>query len=185
MQILDQRPSTGLAGLLDRSKTAGTGLPTDANRFSDLLSATQGNAAAPEPATKTDAAQEDAETIARMQKELDAYKRERDEVVRNRTSVPPAFQIALPATAEGYTPFVTPDQQALLDRITDSYIGRPQRDFEKMWEELDANGVGPEQLARTAKYFVGPDGGVVSRAVAMGGGPSTKPASTAWMASAL
>ncbi|SMH60551.1 hypothetical protein [Azospirillum agricola] len=182
MQILDQRPPAGLAGLLDRSKATGAGTQTDANRFSDLLSAAQGNAAAPD--TAKPGAQED-ETIARMQKELDAYKRERDEVVRNRTSVPPAFQIALPATDQGYVPFVTPDQQALLDRITDRYIGRPQQDFEKMWEELDANGVGPQQLARTAKYFVGPDGDVVSRAVAMGGGPSTKPTSTAWMASAL
>ena len=131
------------------------------------------------------AEQAESEEIARMQKELDAYKRQRDKVVQNRTIDPPAFQIALPVNDRGYMPYVTADQQKLMDHITDSYLGRPEHEIQRMWDDLRANGVSPEQLVRTAKYFINLDGEVVSRATATGSQRPTQHGSTAWTASSV
>ncbi|WP_247895914.1 hypothetical protein [Azospirillum brasilense] len=160
------------------------GQTADSPDFSDLLSAN----ASPSPtpmAAPASAERAESGAIARMQEELAAYKRERDKVVRNRTSDPPAFQMALPVNDRGYMPYVTADQQKLMDRITDSYLGRPQHEMERMWDELRANGLTPEQLARTAAYFVNLDGEVVSRAVATGGQRTAQQGSTAWTASSV
>ncbi|WP_247877182.1 hypothetical protein [Azospirillum brasilense] len=120
-----------------------------------------------------------------MQRELDAYKRQRDKVVQSRTSDPPAFQMALPVNDRGYMPYVTADQQKLIDRITDSYLGRPEHEMEKMWAELRANGLTPEQLVRTATYFINLDGEVVTRAVATGSQRPAQNGSTVWTASSV
>ncbi|GAA4257358.1 hypothetical protein [Azospirillum formosense] len=161
-----------------------TGHPADAPSFSDLLSAGASDAAAP-AAAPASAEQAEHQEIARMQTELDAYKRQRDKVVRNRTVDPPAFQVALPVNDRGYMPYVTADQQKLMDRITDSYLGRPEHEMVRMWEELRANGLAPDQLVRTAKYFVNLDGEVISRAVATGGQRPAQNGGTAWTASSV
>ncbi|TWA76917.1 hypothetical protein FBZ83_11759 [Azospirillum brasilense] len=179
MQILGTHPTAGPAAVPDRSRTPGVGPSTGAPSFSDLLSANASDPPAPS------AASAESDEIARMQKELAAYKSERDKVVRNRTSDPPAFQMALPVNDRGYMPYVTADQQKLMDRITDSYLGRPEHEMAKMWEELRANGLTPEQLVRTADYFINLDGEIVSRAVATGGQRSTQHGSTAWTASSV
>ncbi len=162
----------------------GASQSTGSPNFSDLLSASASETPAPLAAPAPDE-QTGSEEIVRMQKELDAYKRQRDKVVQNRTIDPPAFQLALPVNDRGYMPYVTADQQKLMDRITDSYLGRPAHEMERMWEELRANGLTPEQLARTAKYFVNFDGEVVSRAVATGSQRSAQHGSTAWTASSV
>ncbi|CAO3460027.1 hypothetical protein [Azospirillum argentinense] len=162
----------------------GAGHPTSSPDFSDLLS----TAASGSPAATTAPAaseQTESEEIARMQRELDAYKRQRDKVVQSRTSDPPAFQMALPVNDRGYMPYVTADQQKLMDRITDSYLGRPEHEMEKMWEELRANGLTPEQLVRTATYFINLDGEVVTRAVATGSQRPSQNGSTVWTASSV
>lgn len=120
-----------------------------------------------------------------MQAELEAYKRQRDKIVQSRTTDPPAFQMALPVNDRGYMPYVTADQQKLMDRITDSYLGRPGHEMERMWEELRANGLAPDQLVRTATYFINLNGEVVSRAVATGSQGSAQLGSTVWTASSV
>ncbi|MFC5359108.1 hypothetical protein [Azospirillum himalayense] len=162
----------------------GAGHSTGTPNFSDLLSASASDSPTP-LAAPASAAQTGNDEIARMRKEMDAYKRERDKIVQNRTIDPPAFQIALPVNDRGYMPYVTADQQKLMDRITDSYLGRPEHEMEKMWEELRANGLTPDQLARTAAYFVNLDGEIVSRAVATGSQRSARHGSTAWTASSV
>ncbi|WP_286192249.1 hypothetical protein [Roseomonas genomospecies 6] len=161
----------------DRSRTADASHPPGSPTFSDLLSAN-----APEAPL---AEQAESDEIARMQKELEAYKRQREKVVQGRTIDPPAIQLALPVNDRGYMPYVTADQQKLMDRITDSYLGRPEHEMAKMWEELRANGLTPEQLARTATYFVNFDGEVVSRAAATGSQRPAQHGSTAWTVSSL
>ena len=157
----------------------GAGRSPGAPSFSDLLSAKASDPPAPS------AAPTGSGEIDRMQQELAAYRNERDKVVRNRTTDPPAFQLALPVNDRGYMPYVTADQQKLMDRITDSYLGRPEHEMETMWEELRANGLAPEQLARTAAYFVNLDGEVVSRAVATEGQRPAQHGATAWTASSV
>ncbi len=162
---------------------SGANQSTGSTNFSDLLAnvpEAPDTTAAPTPAE-----QAEAEEIARMQEDLGAYKRQRDKVVQSRTVDPPAFQIALPVNDRGYMPYVTADQQKLMDRITDSYLGRPEHEMEKMWEELRANGLTPDQLVRTAKYFVNLDGEIVSRAVATGSQRPAQHGSTAWTASSV
>ncbi|WP_247889961.1 hypothetical protein [Azospirillum brasilense] len=163
---------------------SGAGQSADSPSFSDLLPTRASDAAAP-TAAPASADPAEREEIARMQTELDAYKRQRDTVVRNRTMDPPAFQMALPVNDRGYMPYVTADQQKLMDRITDTYLGRPEHEMARMWEELRANGLTPEQLVRTAKYFVNLDGEVVSRAVATGGQRPAQHGGTAWTASSV
>lgn len=177
MHVLGPHMAAGHTVVSDRGRTAGAGQPPGSPTFSDLLSA---NAPEAPSAERTES-----EEIARMQKELEAYKRQREKVVQGRTIDPPAFQLALPVNDHGYMPYVTADQQKLMDRITDSYLGRPEHEMERMWEELKANGLTPEQLARTAKHFVNFDGEIVSRAVATGGQRPAQHGSTAWTASSL
>lgn len=184
MQVLGYHGAAGQTAVSDRGRIPGAGQSAGSPNFSDLLSA---NASASPPPTAAPASAERAESdeIARMQKDPDAYRREREKVVQNRTIDPPAFQIALPVNDRGYMPYVTADQQKLMDRITDSYLGRPEHEMERMWDELRANGLAPEQLARTAAYFVNFDGEVVSRAVATGGQKTAPHGSTAWTASSV
>ena len=184
MHVLGHPVAVGQAAVSDRGRMSGAGQPTGSTSFSDLLSANASEAPAPMTAPASTEPAE-SEEIARLQKDLDAYKRQREKVVQSRTSDPPAFQMALPVNDRGYMPYVTADQQKLMDRITDSYLGRPEHEMERMWEELRANGLTPEQLVRTATYFVNLDGEVVSRAVATGGQRSAQHGSTAWMASSV
>ncbi|WP_156927103.1 hypothetical protein [Azospirillum halopraeferens] len=125
----------------------------------------------------------DANEIARMEKDLATYRREREKVVQSRTTDPPAFQLALPVNDRGYMPYVPADQLKLIDRIMDSYLGRPPHEMKMMWEELEANGLTPNQLARTAKHFINLKGEIVGRAEATGGAPSAAQGGTAWTAS--
>ncbi len=184
VQVLGHPVAVGHPVVSDRSRTPGASQSTGSASFSDLLPTNASDAPAP-AAEPMSAEQAEAEEIARMQKELDEYKRERDKVVRSRTMDPPAFQLALPVNDRGYMPYVTADQQKLMDRITDSYLGRPEHEMEKMWEELRANGVAPDQLVRSAKYFINLDGEIVNRAVATGSQRSAPPSSTAWTASGV
>ncbi|NUB04917.1 hypothetical protein FW320_01750 [Azospirillum sp. Vi22] len=181
MHVVGHPMALGQAVVSDRGRMSGAGQPTGSTSFSDMLSANASEA----PASTEPAEPAESQEIARLQKELDAYKRQREKVVQGRTIDPPAFQMALPVNDRGYMPYVTADQQKLMDRITDSYLGRPEHEMEKMWEELRANGLTPEQLVRTAAYFVNLDGEVVSRAVATGGQRSAQHGSTAWMASSV
>lgn len=162
-----------------RGRTSGDDQPTGATGFSDLLPDV---AKAPDT-TAAPAEQTEAEEIARMREELDAYRREREKVVQSRRMDPPATQILLPVNARGYMPYVTADQQKRMDRITDSHLGRPEHEMAKMWEELRANGLHPDQLVRTAKYFVNLEGEIVSRAAATGTPRSVQKGSTVWTAS--
>lgn len=181
MQVVGHPASIGSAGVPPQGRTSGAGQPAVSTNFSDLLSDVS---KAPD-ATATPAEQGEADEIARMRTELDAYKRDRDKVEQGRRMDPPAYQIALPVNDRGYMPYVTADQQTLMDRVTDSYLGRPEHEMEKMWEELKANGVHPEQRARTAKYFVNLEGEIVNRDIATGNQRSARQGSTAWMASGV
>lgn len=172
-----------------QGRAPGTGQASDSVNFSDLLpdvSKAPDAAAAPAPVpTPAEQAETEAEEIARLREELDAYKRERDKVVQGRRMDPPAYQIALPVNGNGYMPYVTADQQKRMDRITDSYLGRPEHEMEKMWEELRANGLHPDQLVRSAKYFINLEGEIVNRDVATGKQRPAQQGSTAWMASSV
>lgn len=181
MQVVGHHAPIGHAVAPAQGRTPDTDHSPGSTDFSDLLPDVS---KAPD-GTAAPAGQAEAEEIARMQKELDAYKRERDKVVQSRTMDPPATQIALPVNDRGYMPYVTADQQKRIDRITDSYLGRPEHEMEKMWEELRANGLHPDQLVRTAKYFVDLEGEIVNRAVATESQRSAQPGSTAWMASSV
>nr|WP_196242233.1 hypothetical protein [Azospirillum oleiclasticum] len=181
VQVVGNPASIGPAVVPPQGRTSGTGQPAGSTNFSDLLS----DVSKAQDATAAPAEQGEAEEIARMQKELDSYKRERDKVVQGRKMDPPAYQIALPVNDRGYMPYVTADQQKRMDGITDSYLGRPAHEMEKMWEELRANGLHPDQLARTAKYFVNLEGEIVNRDVATGKQRSAEQGGTAWMASSV
>ena len=164
-----------------QGRASGAGQSTvGSTSFSDLLPDVAGA-----PDVNAAPAQGEADEIARMRTELDAYKRDRDKVVQSRRMDPPAYQIALPVNDRGYMPYLTADQQKRMDGITDSYLGRPEHEMEKMWEELRANGLHPDQLARTAKYFVNLEGEIVNRDVATGKPRSAQQGGTAWMASGV
>lgn len=181
MHVLGHHAPIGHAVVPAQGRTSSIDQPPDSTNFSDLLpdvsKAPDTTVAPPE--------QIEAEEIARMRKELDSYKRERDKVVQDRRMDPLAYQIALPVNGNGYMPYVTADQQKRMDRITDSYLGRPEHEMEKMWEELRANGLHPDQLVRSAKYFINLDGEIVNRDVATGKQRPAQQGSTAWMASSV
>lgn len=181
MHVVGYPASIRPAGVPPQGGASGTGQPAETTSFPDLLPDV---AKAPD-ATAAAPAQGEAEEIARMRTELEAYKRDRDKVVQGRKMDPPAYQIALPVNDRGYMPYVTADQQKRMDRITDSYLGRPEHEMERMWEELRANGLHPDQLARTAKYFVNLEGEIVNRDVATGKQKPVQQGSTAWMASSV
>lgn len=131
---------------------------TAASGFADLLS--DAGVAPPSQPSQSPGADE----IARLRKERDVYQAKRDVEIRRRPQEPyPAIQIALPVNEAGYQPFVTADQQKLIDSITDRYIGKSKLEFLKMWEELEANGVAPDQLARTASHVINDRGEIVGR----------------------
>ena len=128
----------------------------------------------------------DSAEIARLRREREAYQSQRDTEVRRRPQEPyAAIQIALPVNEAGYQPFVTADQQKMIDSITDRYIGKPNREFEKMWAELRANGLAPEQLVQTARHFINDAGDIVDRATATAGrsAEAAGRANTVWAAS--
>lgn len=181
MQVVGNPATIGPAVAPPPGRTSGTGEPAGTVNFSDLLSDVS---KAPDTAAVPPEQSEAAE-IDRLRKELDSYKRERDKVVQGRKMDPPAYQIALPVNDRGYMPYVTADQQKRMDGITDSYLGRPAHEMEAMWEELRANGLHPDQLARTANYFINLEGEIVNRDVATGKQRSPQQAGTAWMASSV
>ena len=161
----------------DRRRPNGHSGPA-ASGFADLLS-DAGVAQASQPAQSPGA-----DEIARLRKERDDYQAKRDLEIRSRPQEPyPAIQIALPVNEAGYQPFVTADQQKLIDSITDRYIGKSKVEFLKMWEELEANGVAPDQLARTASHFINERGEIVGREEAGRAAARTHISGTAWTVS--
>lgn len=151
-----------------------------ASDFADLLS--DAGVAPPSQPSQSSGADE----IARLRKERDDYQAKRDAEIRRRPQEPyPAIQIALPANEAGYQPFVTADQQKLIDSITDRYIGKSKLEFLKMWEELEANGVAPDQLARTATHFINDRGEIVDRDEASRTAARSHITGTAWTVSEL
>ncbi len=168
-----------------RPPSAGRSGPPDP-AFARLLSEAGAADAAPATAAPPPAGPAEAAEIARLREERAAYQEKRDAEVRSRPQEPyPAIQIALPVNAAGYQPFVTADQQKLIDSITDRYIGKSEAEFLKMWDELNANGVGPEQLARTAAYFINAEGDIVGRDVATRDTAMAAGGSAVWRASEL
>lgn len=135
----------------------------------------------PPPTAKTrtapaDPASQQKDEMAALKKERDAYDTQRHGEIRKRErefeqthgrkygqdgDPPLAFQMAIPVNERGYMPFVSADQQKTIDAITDKY--RYQENLAPMWEELTAMGLNPDQLAKSAKYFVSMDGRMVSR----------------------
>lgn len=135
----------------------------------------------PAPAAKTDTkpadpAAQQKEEMAGLKKDRDAYDAQRQAEIRKRQfefeqthgrkygqdgDPPLAFQMALPANERGYLPFVSADQQKQIDAITDKYLYR--EDLAPMWEELTAMGLNPDQLAKSAKYFVAMDGRIATK----------------------
>lgn len=126
--------------------------------------------------TPTDPAAQQKEEMAALKKERDAYDAARNSEIRRREQEfemthgrkygqegdpPLAYQMALPANERGYLPFVPADQQKVIDGITDKY--RNQANLAPMWEELTAMGLNPDQLAKSAKYFISMDGRMVTR----------------------
>jgi len=67
--------------------------------------------------------------------------------------------LPLPFRADGAQPLVTPDQQALIDRIAAKYA--ESRDIPGLMRELWANGVHPTQIAEKADVWVLPNGRTV------------------------
>ena len=133
------------------------------------------------PAAKTDTkpadpAAQQKEEMAGLKKERDAYDAQRQAEIHKRQfefeqthgrkygqdgDPPLAFQMALPANERGYLPFVDADQQKKIDSITDKYLH--QANLAPMWEELTSMGLNPDQLAKSAKYFVAPDGRIATK----------------------
>lgn len=153
-------PSAIIARLqVKASTTGGTAAPTvrtDANRVDPAAAQTQ--------------------EMAALKKERDAYDAQRHAEIRKREQefeqtygrkhgrdgdLPLAYQIAIPVNARGYQPFVSADQQKQIDAITDKYLS--QENLAPMWEELTAMGVNPDQLEKSAKYFIAMDGRMATR----------------------
>lgn len=176
-------PSPSLSG---RGPTAGRTAAPDGG-FAGLLS-DAGALPPPQPPSLPTAlpgaaspTRPDTEETARLRNERDVYQAARDAEVRSRPQEPyPAIQIALPVNEAGYQPFVTADQQKLIDRITDGYIGKPAAEFLKMWDELHANGVSPEQLVQTATHFINSRGDIVPRDEAVKDPARSTATSTLW-----
>ncbi|MFL7903574.1 hypothetical protein ACW7BJ_04400 [Azospirillum argentinense] len=168
--------------LVERGQAAGRTAAPDGG-FAGLLSDAEAPPS-PRPTSLPGAAaptRPDTEETARLRKERADYQAARDAEVRSRPQDPyPAIQIALPVNEAGYQPFVTADQQKLIDRITDGYIGKPAAEFLKMWDELHANGVSPEQLVQTATHFINDRGDIVPRDEATRSAARSTVASTLW-----
>lgn len=151
---------------------------------SSLLSrlSVKGTAAtgSPAPAAKTegkpvDPAMQEKDAMNAAKKEREIYDAQRHaEIDRRRDDFrktygrdhgandpPLGFQMALPVNERGYMPFVSADQQKMIDSITDRYLNR--EDITPMWEELSALGLNPQQLAKSAKYFTSLDGRIATR----------------------
>jgi len=149
-----------------------------ASGFAELLS----DAGAAPPARPAQSPGTD--EIARLRKERDDYQARREAEIRSRPQEPyPAIQIALPVNEAGYQPFVTAGQQTLIDRITDRYIGKTGVEFLKMWDELEAHGVAPDQLVRTARHFINDRGEIVDREEATRAAAKAHVAGTVWTVS--
>lgn len=126
----------------------------------------------------------ESEEIAKLRRDREAYQSQREAEIRRRPQEPyPAIQIAIPVNDAGYQPFITADQQKMIDSITDRYIGKPEHEFEKMWAELNAKGLAPDQLVKSAKYFINDAGDIVDRAAATRSAGTSGKASTVWSAS--
>lgn len=95
---------------------------------------------------------------------LEAYRAERESEMKARygDTPPDMVAVAMPVDARGYSPFVTADQQRLIDSVTDQYIGR--KDINGVMEKLRALGVHPHQIAASAQYWTAPGGVVVDAA---------------------
>lgn len=137
--------------------------------------------AAPSPTAKTGAAPADPaaqqkDEMAGLKKDRIAYDAQRHAEIAKREKEfeqthgrkygqegdpPLAFQMAIPVNERGYQPFVSADQQKAIDAVTDKY--RYQENLAPMWAELTAMGLNPDQLAKSAKYFVSMDGRMVTK----------------------
>jgi hypothetical protein len=101
--------------------------------------------------------------LAEQRAKLDQYLAERDASVKAKygDSPPDRIGVAMPMDVHGRTPFVNADQQKLIDEITDKYSDLGTLDG--LVEELEANGVHPEQIAANAQYFISPGGNFSDR----------------------
>ncbi|MFV3127896.1 hypothetical protein [Niveispirillum sp. KHB5.9] len=123
-----------------------------------------------------DPAAQQKDEMAALKKEREAYDAQRNTEIRKREKEfeqtygrkygqdgdpPLAYQIALPVNERGYQPFVNADQQKQIDAITDKYIYR--ENLAPMWEELTSMGLNPDQLVKSAKYFISMDGRMATR----------------------
>jgi hypothetical protein len=111
-----------------------------------------------------------ADEIAEEKRKVAAYKaqhhRELEARRRNGEDVPD-LMMALPVDKNGYMPFVTADQLKQIDAVAERYRGETDpKIFARMWDDLAALGLHPDQLARSAKFLVDMDGNVVTRAQA-------------------
>lgn len=140
---------------------------------------TAGSTEAPAARTGTapvDPAARQRDEMAALKKDRAAYDSQRNNEIRKREQAfeqtygrkygqegdpPLAFQMAIPVNERGYQPFVTADQQKIIDGITDKY--RHQENLAPMWAELTAMGLNSDQLARSAKYFISMDGRMATR----------------------
>lgn len=69
--------------------------------------------------------------------------------------------VAFPETEEGGSPFVTADQQRLIDSITEKYCNKT--DLTGLMEELANTNVHPSQIASNANYYIHKDGQIVDK----------------------
>lgn len=85
---------------------------------------------------------------------LDEYLAARDAAAKAEYGdTPPSMvAVAMPVSASGATPFVSMDQQILIDQITKKYAGRS--DYTRMYDELRQNGVHPDQISAGARWFI-------------------------------
>lgn len=96
--------------------------------------------------------------LAEQRAKLDQYRAEREAAMKEKygDEPPDMIAVAMPVDVHGRTPFVTADQQKLIDEITEQYAAKGT--FEGLIEALEVNGVHPEQIAAGAEYFISPGG---------------------------
>jgi hypothetical protein len=120
----------------------------------------QPTAGAPTASTTSPSSLRFAEEVERLRE----YRVEREAAFKQKygDAIPDKMvAVAMPVNAQGQSPFVTADQQRLIDRVTDKYIGRT--DFSGLMEELTVLGVNPFQLAEGAEFYIGDGGQITDR----------------------
>jgi hypothetical protein len=102
-------------------------------------------------------------SFAAEQAKLNQYNSDRDAMVKAAfgDDPPSMVAVAMPVDKFGRTPFITADQQRLIDSVTDQYIG--QDNIAGLMDKLTRLGVNPDQIADNAQYFIGKGGQVTDR----------------------